>query len=113
MHSYQHWLPATVTKFNSLKNEILVSYEDEDEKWHMVDNLPEELSRQCEFEGTLDEKKIKFRVVAVPKDGEGAVRKFGDESDFNVQDGTQFPPIPPAKAPSRLPKLIRNTQVRT
>ena len=101
-----------MTKFNSIKNEILISYEDEDEKWHKVDHQPNELSRTCDTEGTLDGKQVKFRVISVPKDGEGAVRKFGDDCDFNVLDGTQFPPIPPAKAPSRLPKLVHTSQVR-
>lgn len=95
-----------------MKNAILVSYEDEDEKWHKMDQKPEQLSRTCDLEGTVDGKAIKFRVVAVPKDGEGAIRKFGDDSDENVLDGTQFPPIPPSKGVSRLPQLIHTSQVR-
>ena len=91
---------------------MLVSYEDEDEKWHKVDHDPKDLSRSVDAEGTLDGKTTKFKVVAVPKDGEGAIRKFGDDSDFNVLDGTQFPAIPPAKSESRLPKLIRSNEVR-
>ena len=100
-----------MTKFNGIKNQILVSYEDEDEKWHKVDHDPKDLSRKVDAEGTLDGKKTKFKVVAIPKDGEGAIRKFGDGSDFDVLDGTQFPAIPPAKAESRLPQLVRSTQV--
>lgn len=106
----KQWLPATVTKYDSTKNRILVSYEDEDEKWHKVDQDPDDVSRKVNSEGTLDGKKTKFKVVAVPKDGEGVVRKFGDDSDFDVLDGTQFPAIPPARAASRLPQLVRNTQ---
>ena len=77
-----------------------------------MDQKPEQLSRTCDLEGTVDGKAIKFRVVAVPKDGEGAIRKFGDDSDENVLDGTQFPPIPPSKGVSRLPQLIHTSQVR-
>ena len=77
-----------------------------------MDQKPEDLSRTCDIEGTIDGKTIKFRVVAVPKDGEGAIRKFGDDSDENVLDGTQFPPIPPSKGAPRLPQLVHNTQVR-
>ena len=108
---FQQWLPGTVTKFNSIKNQILISYEDEDEKWHLVDKDAADLSRTCGLEGTLDGKKIKFKVVAVPKDGEGAIRKYGDESDDNVLQGIQFPAIPPAKSPSHLPQLVRNNKV--
>ena len=88
-----------------------MSYEDEGETWHKVDREPKELSRTVDAEGTLDAKGIKFKVVAIPKEGEGAIRKFGDDSDFDVLDGTQFPAIPPAKSASRLPALIRSTEV--
>jgi hypothetical protein len=64
------------------------------------------------FEGTLDCKAIKYRIVALAKDGEGPVLKFGDKSDHHVEDGVHFPPIPPALSQSRLPQLISNTQVR-
>ena len=62
-------------------------------------------------EGTLDNKKIKYRIVSLAKDGEAATLKYGDESDFQVEDGECFPAIPLAQLPSRLPKLICNTQV--
>jgi hypothetical protein len=77
----------------------------------VVDQVAADLSRTCGLEGTLDGKTIKFKVVAVPKDGEGAIRKYGDESDDNVLEGTQFPAIPPAKSASHLPQLVRNNQV--
>ena len=108
---FQQWLPATVTQYNGVKNEILVSYEDEDEKWHKVDHEPSDLVRGCNCEGTLDGKAIKFKVVAVPQDGEGAVRKFGDSSDDDVLEGIRFPAIPPAKPASRLPQLFHSSQV--
>lgn len=76
-----------------------------------MDRDPSELSRECNFQSTLDGKKIKFKVMAVPQDGEGPIRKFGDGSDGDVLDGTLFPAIPPAKLPSRLPQLVASTQV--
>jgi secreted Zn-dependent insulinase-like peptidase len=60
------------------------------------------------FEGTLDGKRIKFRVVALAKEGSGAVLLYGDGSDFEVEDGSLFPAIPPAVSKSRLPQLICN-----
>ena len=112
----QQWFPATVTRYNSIQKQLLLSYEDEDEKWHKIDTSPIELTTPIltspDFEDTLDSKKIKYRIVALAEDGEGAVRMFGDESDFDVEDGISFPPIPPARPASRLPKLVCNTQVR-
>ena len=102
-------------KYDATKNKILLSYEDEDEKWHTVDQELSELSPSAllspRFEGTLDRKEIKYRIVALAKEGQGAVRKFGDESDHHVENGIHFPPIPPALSESRLPQLISNTQV--
>jgi Middle or third domain of peptidase_M16 len=63
-----------------------------------------------DFEGTLDDKKVKYRVVALASEGAGALRRFGDESDFDAED-IAFPPIPPAPLPTHLPKLVSNTQV--
>jgi hypothetical protein len=104
-----------VIRYNLPKNEILLSYEDEDEKWHQMDVQSGELTQAQliapDFEGTLDNKKVKYRIVALATDGEGAVRRFGDESDFDAEDGIGFPPIPPAALPSHLPKLVCNTQV--
>lgn len=59
----------------------------------------------------MDNKKIKYRVVALAQDGEGPVLKFGDDSDHHVELGTHFPPIPPPSPESRLPQLISNSQV--
>jgi hypothetical protein len=92
----------------------LLSYEDEDEKWHKMDASPTDLAPallNSDFEGTMDSKKIKYRVVAFAMEGEGAVRKFGDESDYQVEDGTSFPAIPPALPATRLPKLVSDTNV--
>jgi hypothetical protein len=61
----------------------------------------------------LDSKAIKFKVLSVPKDGERALLKYGDDSDWHVEEGIHFPPIPPASTESRLPRLFFNTQVRT
>lgn len=100
-----------MVKFDGTKNRALLSYEDEEEKWHRLGEDPAALtSAKPGFEGTLDSK-IKYRVVALAKDGENAVLKYGDETDYQVEDGETFPPIPPALAENRLPKLICNTQV--
>ena len=109
----KEWFPATVTQYNGTKNQILCAYEDEDEKWHKVDVASSELTQQQlqspEFEGSLDNKKIKYRIVSLALEGERAGFKFGDESDWDVEDGKTFPAIPPAASPSHLPKLVINT----
>jgi nardilysin len=109
----KEWFPATVTRYNSMKNQILCHYEDEHERWHQMDvNVSELLPSKLtspDFEGTLDQKKIKFRIISVAMEGEKTSMKFGDESDFDVESGKVFPAIPPAASPSRLPKLIFNT----
>lgn len=57
----------------------------------------------------LDKGKIKFRVIAVPRQGEGAVLRYGDaDHDDDVDDGVAFPPIPPPAPVSRLPRLIHD-----
>jgi len=111
----KQWFPATVTRYNSIKNQILCHYEDEHERWHQLDVKSSELSHSqltsSEFEGTLDNKMIKYRIVSLAMEGEKAAMKFGDESDFDVDLGKAFPAIRPAASPSRLPKLIHNTNV--
>ena len=115
LFDFQQWFPATVMQYNGIKNQVLLSYEDEDEHWHTVDTPAPELTPTLltsgDFESTFDNKKIKYRIVALAVDGEGAVRKYGDDSDFDVEDGKGFPPIPPPRAPSRQPKLVCNTHV--
>ena len=105
-----------MTKYDGVKNRILVSYEDEDEKWHKVDDAPKNLTSLVlmdpNFEGSMDDKAIKYRVIALASEGKGAIRKFGDESDFDAEDGIKFPPIRPPSLQSRLPQLICNSQVR-
>ena len=60
-------------------------------------------------EGSFDCGKVKFRVTAVPREGEGIVFSFGDSGhDDDVDDGVAFPPIPPPAPASRLPRLIYN-----
>ena len=95
---------------------MLLSYEDETQKWHKIDINLRELKDTIiipDFEGTLDNKAIKFKVLSVPKDGERAILKYGDDSDWHVEEGIHFPPIPPASTESRLPSLFFNTQVRS
>jgi len=64
-----------------------------------------------DFEGTLDNKKVKYRIIALAGSGEGPVRRFGDERDDDAEDGVAFPPVPPAPLPTHLPRLVCNTQV--
>eukprot|EP00536_Pseudo-nitzschia_multiseries_P016315 jgi/Psemu1/220960/e_gw1.1075.16.1 len=107
------WFPATVTQYNGTKNQILCAYEDEDEKWHRMDvptsDLKHDQLTAPDFEGSLDSKKIKYRIVSLALEGERASLKFGDESDWDVEDGKTFPAIPPKASPERLPKLVANT----
>lgn len=109
----KEWFPATVTKYDGTKNRILCAYEDEDEKWHRMDVSASELNNDQltapDFEGSLDNKKVKYRIVSLALEGERASLKFGDESDWDVEDGKTFPAIPPKAMPDRLPKLVMNT----
>ena len=109
----KEWFPASVTQYNGTKNQILCAYEDENEKWHQLDVSTSELQHDKltspDFEGSLDNKKFKYRIVSLALEGEKASLKFGDESDFDVEDGKSFPAIPPMSPASRLPKLVVNT----
>lgn len=110
----KQWFPATVVQYNEKKNALLLSYEDEDEQWHVLDRHietfpPDQITP--DFEGTMDEKKVKYRIVALAQPGMGPLRKFADDSDFAAENGTAFPPIPPALPPSRLPKQICNSNL--
>lgn len=108
------WFPCTVNKYDGTKNRVLLVYEDTDEKWHKVDTKASDFSTTTvnpNFEGTLDSKAIKYKVISVPKEGEGAVLKYGDESDWHVDDGIHYPHVPPPLPESRLPQLVHNTKV--
>uniref|UniRef100_A0A7S3Q5Z2 Insulysin n=1 Tax=Chaetoceros debilis TaxID=122233 RepID=A0A7S3Q5Z2_9STRA len=109
------WFPCTVNKYDSIQNRILLGMEDGEEVWHKVDMKLAEYHKvkqlALNYEGTLDGKKVKFKVISIPKDGEGAVMKYGDESDWHIEDGVHFPHIPPPLPESRLPKLLCNTQL--
>uniref|UniRef100_A0A7S4UXX9 Peptidase M16 C-terminal domain-containing protein n=2 Tax=Ditylum brightwellii TaxID=49249 RepID=A0A7S4UXX9_9STRA len=101
---------ATVTKFNSSKKQILLLYEDRDEKWHEVDLvLASAIDITPDFEGTLDKNSIKFKIVAVPKE-EGSTLDCSDNGDFSIDIRLSFPPIPPPLPESRLPQLVVDTQ---
>jgi len=126
----KQWFPATAIRYDRKKAALLLSYEDEGERWHSLDEddhrsggstLDTNYQQQSNghhhhrhhhhvrpgFEGTFDKKKVKFRVLSVG----GGTRRFGDESDLDVEDGIAFPPVPLALSPSRLPREIFNTNV--
>ncbi len=103
-----------MNKYDEIKNRLLLVYEDEDEKWHKVDLSSSDFRKASvtpNFEGTFDSKAIKYKVISIPKDGEGAVLKYGDESDWHVEDGVHYPHVPPSLPASRLPQLVYNTKV--
>lgn len=88
--------------------------EDGEEKWHSVDMTIEEFKHEIivpDFGGTFNEKRVKYKVLAVPKEGEGATMKYGDETDWHVEDGLHFPHVPLPLPKSRLPCLLVNTTV--
>jgi secreted Zn-dependent insulinase-like peptidase len=118
----KEWYPATVTKYNSVTNLLELVYEDFTAHDHACDMNAEDRQKAMamhsqhrhqhhdfvwpDMDGTFDLKKTKFKVVHVPKAGEGAGLKYGDETDFRVELGTAFPPIPPPTPASRLPCLV-------
>ncbi|KAL9186105.1 hypothetical protein ACHAXT_005343 [Thalassiosira profunda] len=110
------WYPAAVTKFKTEKSahRLSLSYEDEGEQWHVLDDHEsyhkfdgDQETLEEGHEGSFDAGKVKFRVTAVPREGEGLVFSYGDaDHDDDVEDGTAFPPIPPPALASRLPHII-------
>ena len=110
------YFPAAVTKYevDAAGHRMSLSYEDEGEKWHFLDNHESyskfeagQGSMESGHEGTLDGGMVKFRVTAVPRDGEGIVFNYGESGhDKDVEAGVAFPPIPPPAPASRLPQLI-------
>jgi secreted Zn-dependent insulinase-like peptidase len=111
----KQWFPATVVQYNPKTISVRLSFEDEEEKWHVLDDdasvfTDEVLLRSDSFEGTMDAKTIKYRIVALclhPGAKGAGIRKFGDDCDLDVEDGISFPPIPPPS--TRIPVQISNT----
>ena len=109
------WYPAAVIKFKLEKgvHHLSLSYEDEEEKWHILDDhetyikfAGEEESLEVGHMGSFDSGSVKFKVTAVPREGEYLFR-YGDSGhDDDVTDGVAFPHIPPATPASRLPRLV-------
>jgi len=64
-----------------------------------------------DFEGTLEGKRIKFKVLAAPKAGQVSLNCYDDVDDgYADKDNLRFPSIPPAQAKNRLPNLVINTK---
>lgn len=108
------WFPCTCNRYDGTQNRMLLGMEDGEEKWHFLDVSFENfqsLRIMPDYEGTFDRKSIKFRVVSIPKKGEGPIMKYGDETDWHVEDGLHFPHIPPPLPESRLPALVINTNL--
>ncbi|KAL7436906.1 hypothetical protein ACHAXM_005357 [Skeletonema potamos] len=108
----KHWYPACVVKFKTEKNNhlLLLHFEDEHEQWYTIDSNivdTEADAIDAGFESTFDNGSVKFKVTAVPREGEGVVFSYGDaDHAYDVEDGVAFPPIPPASPASRLPQLV-------
>ena len=105
----KQWFPATVVQYDRRKNEMLLNYEDSDDQWHKIDLALTDIKSYMltpDFEGTLDNKTKKFRILSLALPGMGGARKYGDERDLDAEEGKQFPPIPPQLSAGRLPKEI-------
>ncbi|KAL7498190.1 hypothetical protein ACHAWT_006084 [Skeletonema menzelii] len=110
----KQWYPACVVKFKTEKNNhfLLLHFEDEHEQWYTLDSNivdTDENAIEAGFESFFDNGKVKFKVTAVPREGEGFVFSYGDaDHECDVDDGVAFPPIPPPSPASRLPQLVYN-----
>ena len=97
----KQWFPATVLRFDQTKNSLLLSYEDQDERWHTIDGvIPWEM--KPDFAGTFDQKRTKFRLISLSRYQSISEQNSNGNSFDHLP---QFPSIPPATNPSRLPKL--------
>ena len=108
----KQWFQATVVRFDRSKNSLLLSYEDEGEQWHKLDQSIDKFSRdkmKPGFEGSFDNRKNKFRLLVLASIGSGMIRSFGDSDDND--EGDEFPLIPPATPTSRLPKEISSSSL--
>ena len=105
----KNFFPAVVTKFDSTNSSLLLSYEDEDQQFHKLDDDVSFFKEMREGDGfTLGGGRLKCKLIALGSSGGGI--KFGDGTDYDVDDGLQFPPIPPPTLESHLPKRLFDTE---
>jgi secreted Zn-dependent insulinase-like peptidase len=108
----KQWFPGLVLRYDRSTNAVLVSYEDEEERWHTLDDAPHVLVTERltkDFEGTMDSRAIKYRVLSLALNGSHGKLIFDDESDIDVLEGRGFPAIPPPAKADRLPKSISDS----
>ena len=108
----KQWYPATVVQYDRKTNHIKLCYEDDEEQWHVRDDASaaKELKPEIltpDYEGTLDQKQTKFRIVSLAL--AGVTRRFGDETTPDLD--RSFPPLPPVLPLHRLPKELSSSNI--
>jgi nardilysin len=101
---------GSIVKFDSTKNSLLVSYEDEEKAWYKVDDDTAFFAKMKNDDSFLVEKgKVKLKIVTLLEAGglgEDGLRfaDGGGDDDLASYD-LVFPPIPPPTEAGRLPQL--------
>ena len=105
------YFPARVTRYNSEKNSLLLTYEDFTETWHALpkdngsggdDDDNKDAIYKVGYEGMFDGGKYKFKVTALNgfSYGEG-------EDSLYAKASEAFPAIPMPLQAARTPKEIK------
>lgn len=102
------WRLATILQYNEKLNKILLSTQGEDDRWHILDNSITPCDTTTpNFEGTVDQKEIKFKVLLHPE----KEQRDTNYNKSNVVNTCHVPSIPPSAPKSFLPDLILDSQV--